>query len=243
MIGERQLPPDECEVLDDSLPAAYIGNPLWLGVAWLPLDRGHPYWVDREAAERDRRAEARERAEARYVASLPPRYRDCTLTTLRVHAGNQAAVSAATRLEPGQSLYVWGPAGNGKTHLAVATGRRLAAEGLTVAFHGVVELFARLRASFGPGGGAAPDLETPAVLILDDLGKLKPTEFAYEVVYGALEYRWSHLLTTVFTANHRPSVAAARLGADAESAAAVLSRMAAGAVVEVRGPDGRMASP
>lgn len=230
-----EVPVDECEVLDPSL-IEFVGSVAWIGIAWRPRDRTHPYYDGlkdfRAKWERERAQEAIDA----YVQRLPARYRRYTLDNLRVHPGNQPAINAASRIDG--NLYIWGPAGNGKTHLAVATGLRLAGEGRRVAFWGVVELFNRTRASFG--GGERPNIETPEVLILDDLGKVKPTEFVYEVFYGALEYRWANELTTIFTANHRPSAAAAHLTSDSEAAAAVLSRMASGVVVEVKGSDERL---
>lgn len=232
------MPPEDCEVIDPAL-ADYVGYLAWMGIAWRPKDRSHPYYAGWEAyaAERDR--EDRERMARKYVDGLPARYRAYTLDALRAHPGNSAALAAAAALDLGQNLYLWGAAGNGKTHLAVATGRRLAEDGHRVSFYGVVDLFNRIRSSFGSGGDR-PSLEWPEVLILDDLGKIKPTEFVYEVFYGALEHRWANEKTTIFTANHKPSVAASQLAPDSESAAAILSRMASGAVVEVRGRDERL---
>lgn len=233
------LPPDECELLDPNL-ADYLGQPAWLGIAWIPKDRNDPYHRDRQRWNEEFVAEQQARLTADFTNRLPTRYRKYTLATLKRHAGNGPAIDAAESLEPGQNLYVWGPAGNGKTHLAVATGRRQAETGKRVAFHGVVALFAQIRASFAPDGPPRPNLEHPDILILDDLGKVKPTEFVYQEFYAALEARWANEKTTIFTANHRPSDAARHLSPDAESAAAILSRMASGAVIEVKGRDERL---
>lgn len=231
------VPVEECEVIDANL-AEYAGNAAWIGIAWRPKDRSHPYFADITALREEWRRQDAERTAKHFVDHLPTRYRRYTLDNLRAHVGNRAALTAADALKLGSNLYVWGPAGNGKTHLAVATGRRLAEAGHRVSFYGVVELFNQIRSSFN--GGERPNLEWPEVLILDDLGKIKPTEFVYEVFYAALESRWANEKTTIFTANHRPSQAAAQLSADSESAAAILSRMASGAVIEVKGRDERL---
>lgn len=232
------LPLDQCEILDPKL-ATYAGAPAWMGIAWRPSDKNHPYYDGLKELRAEYERDARERRAQAFLDDLPARYRAYTLESLREHAGNRDAITASANLQPGQNLYLWGPAGNGKTHLAVATGRRLALEGRRVAFHGVVELFNRIRASFN-GDNPRPRLDWPDVLILDDLGKVKPTEFVYQEVYGALEYRWANEKSTVFTANHRASVAAQQLAPDSESAAAILSRMASGVVAEVKGRDERL---
>lgn len=233
------LPPDKCKIIDPAL-ASYAGSAAWIGIAWVPKDPSHPYNVYRSTALENWHAREAERQVAAFTDRLPARYRRYTLDNLRRHPGNETAIDAAKNLELGRNLYLWGPAGNGKTHLAVATGRRLAEAGHRVAFYGVVALFAQIRASFAPDGAPRPDLEAPDVLILDDLGKVKPTEFVYQEFYAALEARWANEKTTIFTANHRPSAAAEHLSPDSESAAAILSRMASGAVVEVRGRDERL---
>lgn len=234
----RILPPEECKILDPGL-TELAGYPAWLGIAWEPLNPDHPINVRRRETFQEYERDSHARNADRYTQDLPSRYRAYTLDTLRQNAGNQAAINAATNLQLGQNLYIWGPAGNGKTHLAVATGRRLASAGHRVKFWGVVELFNTLRSSFGTGG-ERPNLERPDILILDDLGKIKPTEFVYEVFYGAIEHRWANEKTTIFTANHRPSDAARHMSNDPESAAAILSRMASGVVAEVRGADQRL---
>lgn len=232
------LPPDECIILDRKL-AEQAGRHAWLGIAWRPKDPHHPYYAQRAELQAEIELDRRERATNRYAQTLPSRYRNYTLQTLRQHQGNQQAITAATNHQPGQNLYIWGPAGNGKTHLAVATGLHLAQTGHTVTFWGVVELFNTLRNSFSSGADR-PNLNRPDILILDDLGKIKPTEFVYETFYGALEHRWANEKTTIFTANHRPSETARYMSTDPESAAAILSRMASGTVVEIRGKDERL---
>lgn len=233
------VPLDECEILDPAL-AEYAGYVAWVGIAWRPKDRSHPYYDGLRELRAEWNREQRDRLTQSFTDRLPTRYRRYTLANLRAHAGNKIAIDAAQNLELGQNLYLWGAAGNGKTHLAVATGRRLAETGHRVAFHGVVALFAQIRASFAPDGAPRPDLTYPDVLILDDLGKVKPTEFVYQEFYAALEARWANEKTTIFTANHRPSTAAEHLSPDSESAAAILSRMASGVVSEVRGNDERL---
>ena len=175
-----------------------------------------------------------------YLEMLPVRYRQYVRSPLRRTEGNFAALEGADDLEPGGSLYLHGSPGNGKTHLAVVTGFRLLESG-GVAFWNMARLYAHLRdcvASDTP----KPNLIAPSTLILDDLGKVKATEFVYETLYATLEGRWSEGKTTIFTANHKPGIVADRLtpaSLDRESADAILSRLVAGRVIEVRGSDER----
>lgn len=49
-------------------------------------------------------------------------------------------------------------------------------------------------------------------LILDDLGAEKLTDFAAEILYDLIDYRWGNLLETVVTSNLSPSEIAAKHG-------------------------------
>lgn len=227
---------DELVVLDENL-REFVGSPAWRGIAWTkPRPEGEARPIPEH--ERDLQARREEHNRTRWLATLPKRYQGYTFDTLERFPGNAEAIDAAQCLEPGANLFIWGDAGNGKTHLSVALGHQLAGPHL-VAFYGVVELFNRIRRAVG-GKDTVPNLERPDVLILDDLGKVKPTEFIYQEFYGMLEYRWANEKTTVFTANHRASDAARQLAPDEEGAAAILSRMASGVVAHVKGRDWRL---
>lgn len=224
-------------VLDEGL-RNYAGNPAWEGIAWITPEAAEVRGAAMAEYELELEARWATRNREMWLATLPKRYQGYSFDTLEHHEGNAEAIDAAQNLAPGTNLFIWGDAGNGKTHLSVALGHALVGA-KQVAFYGVVELFNRIRRAVG-GRDIAPDLERPDVLILDDLGKVKPTDFVYQEFYGTLEHRWANEKTTIFTANHRASAAARQLAPDEESAAAILSRMAAGGVVEVKGADHRL---
>lgn len=175
-----------------------------------------------------------------YFGSLPERYQRYRLEQLEPNEGNKTALAAVSSFAPGDSLYLWGAPGNGKTHLACGLGAQLLEVG-SVRFFNLAALFARLRECVAHDL-PKPNLQTPDVLILDDLGKVKASEFVYEVMYACLEGRWSNGKTTILTANHKPGVVADRLtptSFDRPAADALLSRLVAGRVIEVKGEDRR----
>lgn len=175
-----------------------------------------------------------------YLSSLPVRYQACTFKTLERYADNAAAFDVGMSLELGQMLYLWGKPGNGKTHLACAIGFRLIDQA-RVRFWNMASLYAALRDAIAHDQ-PRPNLLAPSVLILDDLGKVKTSEFVYETLYACLEGRWSNGKTTILTANHKPGIVADRLtpsSLDQDAANAILSRLVAGRVLEVRGSDRR----
>lgn len=106
--------------------------------------------------------------------------------------------------EPGgRNLLFIGPVGTGKTHAAVAAaGVRYFIHGDRVTFWPVVELLDALR----PGGDDEPnDAMQSAInarlLLLDDLGAEKPSEWTAERLYAIVNRRWMDGAATIATSN------------------------------------------
>ena len=178
-----------------------------------------------------------------------------------VPVGSQAASAADYPGAPmagaliGRALSAAGPSGRfihgapgaGKTHLAAAIALAAAQAGHTVAFWGFNDLLNANRQAVATGQ-RPPDVLSPALLVLDDLGKCKPTEFSYELIYGVANARWERGKATVYTANHAPGITAQSLtpqslfseAHDRQAAAAALSsRFAASGTFAVSGHDRR----
>lgn len=175
-----------------------------------------------------------------FAKTLLPLLRTYTFDRVRVHEGNQAAFKACRRLEYGATLFIHGSAGNGKTMLAVATAHHFAPY-YSVEVWGAVNLFSAIRASFNPHSRVGrPNLERPELLVLDDIGKSKASDFVYEELYGLINHRLEHGKTTVFTSNHSVGETALKVSPDPDNLAAMVSRLASGTVVEVTGRDQRV---
>jgi DNA replication protein DnaC len=116
----------------------------------------------------------------------------------------------ARQVTDGVNLVVYGPVGVGKTGAACAAVRHAAATANAVGFRPAPELFDGLR----PGG--PEDLfrrvaETP-ILILDDLGAEKVTEWTGERTDMLVNRRYSDMLSTVVTTNLEPGALEAHVG-------------------------------
>jgi len=135
----------------------------------------------------------------------------------------------------GQAKYggimLCGNAGTGKTFLACAIANALidrrpisddnaenAAWGChslgyysPVTFFGTADLMQRIRSSFngyGAGESGASLVErckSAKLLILDDFGAEKISDWVREVVYDIVEHRWQNLMHTVLTTNETPA--------------------------------------
>lgn len=176
----------------------------------------------------------------RFLAALPPRYGSYRLEGYLATPANQEALNACRELRMGDFLYLHGRPGRGKTHLAVGAAYRLARQGYRALFLGEAAYLEALYRSFR-GGGEPPDYSWADVLVLDDLGKIKPSEFAYQSLYALIEHANAHRKTLIVTSNYEPGTAACRIsGKSDEAAEAILSRLAQGYVVEVGGEDQRL---
>lgn len=102
-------------------------------------------------------------------------------------------------------LMLVGPYGCGKTHLAAAILHRCAEYGVAGMFVVVPELLARIRTSYRTGDGTAEAVIETAknaqLLILDDLGAEKASEWVKEQLYMLVNYRYEHMLPTIVTTN------------------------------------------
>src|SRR5580700_3922786 len=165
-------------------------------------------------------------------ASIPKRYEHCTLETFEAgYPGADRSLAAAHMMArnfvagypvttEGKGLLLTGNVGVGKTHLAVGILQALILEkGVRGLFCDYRELLKRIQESYNPLV-ATTELEILApvfeaeVLILDELGAQKPTDWVWDTVALILNTRYNDKRTTLITTNY-PNAAA--LGARPKS--------------------------
>jgi len=163
-----------------------------------PDDPGHPDYHHR------RRVDA---ALLRWDTATPPLYRNATATHPDVV---DWAHRAATDPRTARSLLLTGTTGTGKTHQAYGALRAIAETGPD-RFEMVATTTADMYGSLRPNGPTEPEhelrrLRRVPLLILDDLGTAKVSEWTEEVTYRLINYRYNHCLPTIFTSNHPVTV-------------------------------------
>jgi DNA replication protein DnaC len=162
----------------------------------------------------------REGATARLLdeARIPPRYRGCELETFVTYP-NERVIAAVRRAQkfaddfPGgeyakKGLCLIGPPGIGKTHLAVSVLRRvILTRGARGLFYDTRDLLRLIRSTYNPLVRTAemdilrPVMETD-LLVLDDLGAEKPSEWVEETMNLIVNTRYNERRRTIFTSNY-----------------------------------------
>ena len=131
------------------------------------------------------------------VGNIPRKVMEKNLNTCKEFAKNFS--------QGGGNLLFNGGTGLGKTFLAVAVGKEVAAQGYTVCYEGALSLFDKLeKAKFNPTEDnlrRAQELEACDLLILDDLGTEFSGQFVIAALYGLLNGRLQAGKSMIITTN------------------------------------------
>ena len=168
-------------------------------------------------------------------ARIPRRYEHCSLESFTTDTAGANRSLDSARLAAGRfveeypvdstGLLLIGPVGVGKTHLAVGIIRELIQQkGIGCLFYDYRELLKEIQNSYNASVSATelsilrPVFEAE-VLVLDELGAIKPTDWVWDTVSHILNTRYNDKRTTIITTNY-PDEAEAAEGLDANRRAA-----------------------
>lgn len=178
-------------------------------------------------------------------ARVPPKYLSCTFDSLIVTNGIRNALDFCRKytLKDKQTtgLFLFGPCGTGKTHLAVAITRGLLLKGHQVIFTTVQELLMEIRRAFGSDASSVETEEyylnkyvSFPFLVLDDLGVEKTTEWNRQVLDYLINERDVRMKPLIVTSNLNVADIANKID---QRVASRLAGMCS--LVELKGPDFR----
>ena len=112
--------------------------------------------------------------------------------------------------EPGRNgLFITGPKGTGKTHLAAAIANQLMKEGTAVVCMTMIDLLDRIKQTYEQSrqwgaseGNVLNTYKEVPLLIIDDMGKEPATEWAVSKIYAIINARYEAYLPTIITTNY-----------------------------------------
>lgn len=151
------------------------------------------------------------------TARIPPRYQECEFDNYVPQTETQRrAKGVVAKYAEGypvldeffseSSLLFSGNAGRGKTHLAVATLKMLVRKGVPCLFIDFHELLAEIRNSYDERSQSAElEILRPVlnvdVLLLDDLGSQRTTEWVKDTVFHIINVRYNNRKPLIVTTN------------------------------------------
>jgi DNA replication protein DnaC len=134
-------------------------------------------------------------------ASIPERFLHCSFENF--HLDNKAmtervkTIRAAITATPRRSIYICGPVGTGKTHLAIAAIQELRRVGLKGRFVRAARFFLECQESFRGQGDSLEQLIGETLkgdfLCLDDIGAVKNTEFLRGILCNIVDQAYGDL--------------------------------------------------
>lgn len=206
-----------------------------------------------ERAEREREESMKMRIRVREIignSGMSARFLRRTFDTFQIAEQNQRAFRACKRYadnfreklprndaDPGRNgLFITGPKGTGKTHLAASVANQIMKEGTAVICMTMIDMLDRIKQTYEKqrqwGASENSVLNTykeVPLLIIDDAGKEPATEWAVSKIYAIINARYEACLPTIITTNYTDSELVRRLTpketGDATTADATIDRL------------------
>lgn len=191
-----------------------LGRPV--GVSRCTCDEAVLFWVRQDEAVNAMQREQEEiqrqgrLAELFQRSMLPARWKERTFESYRVTPENEAAYERsrwyAEHFHPAaDGLLFRGAVGLGKTHLAAAIAMHLLSKEHTVVFGTVTSLLGRIRSTYDDNRESERDvmrrLMRCELLIIDDMGKEKVTDWVQQTVFEIINTRYDDNKPLIITTN------------------------------------------
>lgn len=165
---------------------------------------------EREEQEQKYRADQVEINKLRAASLIDEKFRSSTFDSFQITTDNakqlkickRYAIAFDTMCEKNQGMILWGKPGTGKTFAAACIANYLLDRKIPV----IMTSFVKLISSFQNQGGESEEetiykLNRAALLIIDDLGAERSTDYALERVYNIVDSRYRARKPMLLTTN------------------------------------------
>lgn len=169
---------------------------------------------DKEREEAAKKAEedkkAMERVSRLKKASLmDEKFREATFANLRADKDNSRNLRLCKRfvdafdemVAKNQGLLMWGDVGTGKTHMAACIANALLGRGIPVVMTSLVKLLEVIQGGEDRESDIIARMNSAKLVIFDDLGAERSTDYALEKVYNIIDSRYRRKLPMIVTTN------------------------------------------
>ncbi|MBI1387669.1 MAG: cell division protein ZapE [bacterium] len=182
-------------------------------------------------------------------ARVPQRYTHETLESFQIETSKmRALLEVARQYVDGYSasntrgLYIYGPTGVGKTHIAIGIMKALMEKGFSGVFYNIADLLDAIRATYDPkmDSDSKPVIEEQLqrqILVLDDFGVQKTSTWVADRLYALINRRYQDCRTLIITSQMAEHDL--RMRVDPALSSRIISMCK---VIEVRGDDFRTRS-
>jgi DNA replication protein DnaC len=167
-----------------------------------------------------------------YVADTPDRKRVSAAARGYAEAFEQRLPRRGKPLPGRNGFFIHGPKGTGKTHIVAAIANSILNAGTAAVCMTERELLGRIRRTYSHGNGDESDVlevyKRVPLLIIDDLGKEKPSEWTLATLYAIIDGRYERAMPTIVTTNYDPVSLLERMtpkGGDITTADAIVDRL------------------
>jgi DNA replication protein DnaC len=113
----------------------------------------------------------------------------------------QEAICGGDSLKKGTGLLLYGPPGTGKSFYAACIANDIISRGHTAMYTTFGMIAARMQESYEARPEIMQELEKPSLLILDDLGAERDTEYMNEIVFEVINLRYRRSKPMIVTTN------------------------------------------
>ena len=134
----------------------------------------------------------------RTFGNFDPRKDSVAFIACRDYASNEKLFQSKRN-----SLIIYGGVGSGKTHLAAAIANVMIDRGIPVLFGTYSEHLEHIREEYDHTGEKRylSMMKSTPMLVLDDLGKERKTDWTQQILFDVVNYRYEHLLPMIVTTN------------------------------------------